>query len=304
MEFRILGPLEVLSDGQALDLGGQKQRALLALLLLEANRPVSRDRLIAALWEEEPTATAQKAIQVYVSPLRKLLGKERLLTRAPGYLLHAEADELDLAHFQRLQAEGKLHAALALWRAPALAEFAQRRFAQTEIARLEELRLACLEERLDANLAEGRQAEVVGELEALVREYPLRERLRELLLVALYRSGRQAEALAAYQDARAALVDELGIEPGKALRELHQAILRQDTALDVVPADEPATEAGRGVFVGREAEFAQLAAGVDDAPGGRGRLLFPLGEPRIGKSPPADQLTRRAPPPGGPNLVR
>src|SRR5437588_318041 len=294
MEFRILGPLEVLSDGQALDLGGQKQRALLALLLLEANRPVSRDRLIDALWEEEPTATAQKAIQVYVSQLRKLLGKERLLTRAPGYLLHAEADELDLTDFRRLQSEGKQRDALALWRAPALAEFAELRFAQTEIARLEELRLACLEERLDADLAEGRQAELVGELEALVREYPLRERLRELLLVALDRSGRQAEALAAYQDARAALVDELGIEPGKALRELHQAILRQDTALDVVPADEPATEAGRGVFVGREAEFAQLAAGLDDALEGRGRLFFLVGEPGIGKSRLADELTRRA----------
>jgi DNA-binding SARP family transcriptional activator len=294
MEFRILGPLEVLSNGQALDLGGQKQRALLALLLLEANKPVSRDRLIDALWEEEPTATAQKAIQVYVSQLRKLLGKERLLTRAPGYLLHAEADELDLAHFQRLHAEGKLHDALALWRAPALAEFAQQRFAQTEIARLEELRLACLEERLDADLAEGRQAELVGELEALVREYPLRERLRELLLVALYRSGRQAEALAGYQDARAALVEELGIEPGKALRELHQAILRQDPALVLTPADEPATDAGRGVFVGREAEFAQLAAGLDDALAGRGRLFFLVGEPGIGKSRLADELTRRA----------
>jgi DNA-binding SARP family transcriptional activator len=294
MEFRILGPLEVLSDGQALDLGGQKQRALLALLLLEANKPVSRDRLIDALWDEEPTATAQKAIQVYVSQLRKLLGKERLLTRAPGYLLHAEADELDLAHFQRLRAEGKLHDALALWRAPALAEFAQQRFAQTEIARLEELRLACLEERLDADLAEGRQAELVGELEALVREYPLRERLRELLLVALYRSGRQAEALAAYQDGRAALVDELGIEPGKTLRELHQAILRQDPALELTSVDEPATEAGRGVFVGRETEFAQLAAGLDDALAGRGRLFFLVGEPGIGKSRLADELIRRA----------
>jgi DNA-binding SARP family transcriptional activator len=294
MEFRILGPLEVLSDGQALDLGGQKQRALLALLLLEANKPVSRDRLIDALWEEEPTATAHKAIQVYVSQLRKLLGKERLLTRAPGYLLHAEADELDLAHFQRLQAEGKPRDALALWRAPALAEFAQQRFAQTEIARLEELRLACLEERLDADLAEGRQAELVGELEALVRENPLRERLRELLLVALYRSGRQAEALAAYQEARAALVDELGIEPGKALRELHQAILRQDPALDPSPADAPATESGRGIFVGREAEFAQLAAGLDDALAGRGRLFFLVGEPGIGKSRLADELIRRA----------
>jgi eukaryotic-like serine/threonine-protein kinase len=294
MEFRILGPLEVLSDGRALDLGGQKQRALLALLLLEANRPVSRDRLIDALWEEEPTATARKAIQVYVSQLRKLLGKERLLTRAPGYLLHTEADELDLARFQRLQAEGKLHDALALWRSPALAEFAQQRFAQTEIARLEELRLACLEERLDADLAEGRQAELVGELEALVRDYPLRERLRELLLVALYRSGRQAEALAAYQDARTALVDELGIEPGKALRELHQAILRQDPALDLVPADQPASETDRGIFVGREVEFRQLAAGLDDALAGRGRLFFLVGEPGIGKSRLADELIRRA----------
>ena len=294
MEFRILGPLEVLSDGQALDLGGQKQRALLALLLLEANKPVSRDRLIDALWEEEPTATAQKAIQVYVSQLRKLLGKERLLTRPPGYLLHAEADELDLAHFQRLQAEGKLRDALALWRAPALAEFAQQRFAQTEIARLEELRLTCLEERLDADLADGRQAELVGELEALVREYPLRERLRELLLVALYRSGRQAEALSAYQEARVALVDELGIEPGKSLRELHQAILRQDPALDLAPAAAPAAEAARGIFVGREAELAELVAGLDDAVAGRGRLFFLIGEPGIGKSRLADELIRDA----------
>src|SRR2546430_7411223 len=162
MEFRILGTLEGLWDGQGSDLGGQKQRALVALLPLEANKPVSRDRLIDALWEEEPTATAQKAIQVYVSQLRKLLGKERLLTRAPGYLLHAEADELDLAHFQRLQAEGKLHAALALWRAPALAEFAQRRFAQTEIAPPEEVRLACLEGRPAAPPAGGRRAGARG----------------------------------------------------------------------------------------------------------------------------------------------
>ena len=149
MEFRILGPLEVLSDGQALDLGGQKHRVLLALLLLEANRVVSRDRLIDALWEEEPPDTAVKALQVYISQLRKQLGKDRLETKAPGYLLRVEPDELDLARFQRLQAEGALRPALALWRGPPLADLAYQRFAQAEIARLEELRLACLEERIE-----------------------------------------------------------------------------------------------------------------------------------------------------------
>src|SRR6266536_796952 len=186
MEFRILGPLEVRANGEALELGGQKQRALLALLVLEANTPVSRERLIDALWEEDPTATAPKALQVYVSYLRKLLGQDRLLTRAPGYLLRADPDEVDLTRFRRLRAEGKLQDALALWRGPPLAEFAQLRFAQVEIARLEELRLACLEERIETDLAAGRQAELVSELEALVEEHPLRERLREQLLLALY----------------------------------------------------------------------------------------------------------------------
>ena len=178
MEFRILGPLEVLSDGQALDLGGQKHRVLLALLLLEANRVVSRDRLIDALWEEEPPETAVKALQVYISQLRKQLGKERLQTKAPGYLLRVEPDELDLARFRRLQEEGALRPALALWRGPPLADLGDQRFAQAEIARLEELRVVCLEERIEQDLARGRHAELVGELEALVKEHPLRERLR------------------------------------------------------------------------------------------------------------------------------
>src|SRR5437762_1817083 len=156
MEFRILGPLEVLSDGQVLDLGGQKQRALLALLLVEANRVVSIDRLIEALWEEEPPETAQKALQVYVSQLRKLLGRERLQTKAPGYLLRIEPDELDLARFRDLQEEGRLREALSLWRGPPLADFSYQRFAQPEISRLEALRLACLEERVEAELDQGR----------------------------------------------------------------------------------------------------------------------------------------------------
>src|SRR5712691_7002001 len=146
MEFRILGPLEVLTDGQAVELGGPKQRALLALLLLEANRVVSSDRLIDALWEDEPPETAQKALQVYVSQLRKLLGKERLQTRAPGYLLQVEEGDLDVQRFRQLVEQGEHHEALSLWRGPPLAEFAYQRFAQSEIARLEELRLAALEE--------------------------------------------------------------------------------------------------------------------------------------------------------------
>src|SRR2546423_6698122 len=144
MEFRILGPLEVTSDGRALDLGGHKQRTLLALLLLQANRVVSSDHLIDALWEEEPPGTASKALQVHVSQLRKVVGRDRLQTKAPGYLLRVEPDELDLARFERLHEEGRPHEALALWRGRALAEFAYHRFAQPEIARLEERRLLCL----------------------------------------------------------------------------------------------------------------------------------------------------------------
>jgi DNA-binding SARP family transcriptional activator len=292
MEFRILGPLEVLADGHGVDLGGRKQRALLALLLFEANRSVSRERLIDALWEDEPTATAAKALQVYVSQLRKLLGKERLSTQPTGYLLRVDPGELDLERFIRLRDAGKLRDALALWRGPPVAEFGRARFARAEIARLEEFRLGCLEERLEADLTEGRHAEVVGELEALVREHPLRERLRVLLLLALYRSGRQAEALAAYQGARHMLVNELGIEPGKALRELQQAILRQDPSLEPSDAGEQPSE--RGVFVGRDSELAQLFDGLEDAIAGRGRLFLLVGEPGIGKSRLAEEAIRRA----------
>src|ERR687887_2553119 len=230
MEFRVLGPLEVLEDGRQIEIGGAKQRALLAILLLHANEVVSTDRLIDALWEEAPPETAQKALQVYISQLRKTLGKERLETKAPGYRLRIAQDELDLARFQRL-AEEHPREALALWRGQPLAEFAYQRFAQAEIARLEELRLECLERRIEEDLEQGRHAALVGELERLVREHPLRERLRAQLMLALYRSGRQAEALEAYQDARRALTEELGIQPSHELRDLQRAILAQDVAL-------------------------------------------------------------------------
>ena len=293
MEFRILGPFEVVTDGRPLTLGGFKQRALLALLLLEANRVVSRDALIDALWEEEPPATVHKSLQVYVSQLRAVLGRERLETRPPGYLLRVEPEELDVARFQALREQGRPEEALALWRGPPLAEFAQLRFAQPELARLEELHIACREERAEHELARGRHTELAPELEALVKQHPLRERLRRQLMLALYRCGRQADALDAYRQARAALVDELGIEPGRELRELHQAILEQDPKLDLAAAPTAAGRTG-SPFVGRAAELAALAGALDDAFDGRGRLCLLVGEPGIGKSRLAEEVIAAA----------
>jgi DNA-binding SARP family transcriptional activator/Fe2+ transport system protein FeoA len=293
VEFRILGPLEVIADGEPLDLGGRKQRAVLAMLLIEANRVVSTDRLIEALWDEAPPETAPKAVQVYVSQLRKVVGKERLETKAPGYRLRVEPDELDLGRFLELQSEAKFGEALSLWRGGPLADFAYDRFARAEIERLVELRLACLEERTEQELARGRHAELVGELEALVREYPLRERLRAQLMVALYRSGRQAEALEVYQSARRMLVEELGIEPGRSLRDLHQAVLRQDAELESLSRGEvggAGSEETAGAFVGREAELHELLAGLEEALAGHGRLIVLHGEPGIGKSRLAEEL--------------
>lgn len=248
MEFRLLGPLEVVDRERLLSLGGVKQRSLLAILLLHANQVVSSDRLIDELWRDAPPATAAKSIQVYVSRLRKELGDGRLSTQAPGYVLHVDSSELDLTRFEQLMREAskadarsaaqKLRQALALWRGPALADLAYEPFAQTETARLEELRLAAIEERIDTDLATGRHAELVGELEALVAQHPLRERLRCQLMLALYRSSRQAEALHAYQVARRELSDELGLEPSEELQKLERAILQHDAALDL-SADTP-----------------------------------------------------------------
>src|SRR3954451_23915573 len=187
MEFRLLGPLEVVEHDRGLVLGGGRPRALFAVLLLHANELVSVDRLIDGLWGESPPATAGKIVQVYVSRLRKQLGEGRLVTRPPGYLLRVAPEELDLARFERLVAEARhqdaaaasatLRAALALWRGPPLADLAYERFAQAEIVRLEELRWAALELRIDADLASGRAPELVGELESLIAAHPLRERL-------------------------------------------------------------------------------------------------------------------------------
>jgi DNA-binding SARP family transcriptional activator len=298
MEFRILGPLEVRAEGgRTLDFAG-KQRALLAVLLLNANEAVSTDRLIEDLWDGDPPETAAKALQVYVSQLRKLLGRDRLQTKTPGYLLRVETGELDADRFQRLQEEGKLQEALALWRGSPLSDFADERFAQTEIARLEELRLACIEERIEQDLADGRHADVVGELEALVAQHPLRERLRAQLMLALYRSRRQAEALDAYQAARRTLVEELGIDPSPELQELERRILRQDASLELEPrAPAPADSSTRhaaGTFVAREWELATLEAGLEDALAGRGRLFLLVGEAGIGKSRLADEFAARA----------
>ena len=242
LEFRILGPLEVAADGEPLQLSGQKQRALLALLLLDANRVVSTDRIVDALWGAEPPRTAATSLQNFVSQLRKLLGSDVVVTKPPGYQLRIEPEQLDLERFTRLVEESraeppaeraaKLRRALALWRGPALADLGFEAFAQQEIGRLEELRLAALEDRVEAELEAGRHSDLVGELEAFADEHPLRERLRSHLMLALYRSGRQAEALQIYHDTRRVLVDELGIEPSPTLQQLHGAILRQDPRLE------------------------------------------------------------------------
>jgi DNA-binding SARP family transcriptional activator len=294
MEFRILGPLEVVSDGRALELTAAKQRALLAALLLDPNNVVSTDRLIDALWEDDPPDSPQKALQVHVSGLRKVVGKGRLETRGAGYALVLGEDELDLFEFQRLRELGRPAEALMLWRGSPLSDFGYQRFAQAEIARLEDLRLVCLEERIDQDLGAGRQAELTGELERLVKEHPLRERLRGQLMLALYRSGRQAEALETYQQTRATLVEELGIEPSRELRELHQAILNQDPALDRAPSRAADPDSTRRTLVGRERELSQLLEGLDDAFAGCGRLFLLVGEPGIGKSRLADELIAQA----------
>ena len=245
MEYRVLGPLEALGSEGPLPLGGAKQRALLALLLLNANHVVSRERLIDELWGEEPPETAVTSVQVYVSRLRKLLPDGSLVTRPPGYVLEVEPENVDLIRFERLVKEGRaalaagdpVHAAdtireaIGLWRGPALAEFAAEPFAQIEGGRLEDLRLAALEERIDADLQLGRHGELTGELEVLITSHPHRERLRAQLMLALYRAGRQSEALDVYRDLRATL-DELGIEPGESLQRLERQILNHDPEID------------------------------------------------------------------------
>jgi DNA-binding SARP family transcriptional activator len=332
VDLRILGPFELqLADGEPLALGGLRQRALLAVLALNANEVVATDRLVDELWGVDTPSTAVHTIQVFVSRLRRGLdgASDRLITRPPGYVLELDVQEVDAGRCDRLCADARaalaagqpadaeplLEDALRLWRGPPLAEFTYEPFAQGAIARLDELRVSCREELIDAKLALGRHATVVPELEALVHEHPFRERPRGQLMLALYRCGRQADALDAYQQARRVLVDKLAVEPSLALRILEQGILRQDPALAAPssqsgqpPLDStirrprtgpaPSARSGRhdlsvatasrdasaSPLVGRATERTILRAALADAIDGRPSLVFVTGEVGIGKS--------------------
>src|ERR687885_1367002 len=235
MQFRILGPLEVHDDSRPIALGGPKQRALLGVLLLHAKESISSERLVDELWGDRPPARAHKLVQGYVSGLRKLLGPARVVTRSPGYLVRVEAGELDALRFDRLVAEARaaeepqlraerLREALELWRGAALADLRLEGFAAREAERLDELRLAALLDRIEVDLELGHHAELVGELETLVAAHPLQERFRALLMLALYRSGRQADALELYRATRKLLADELGLDPSPELQRLERLV--------------------------------------------------------------------------------
>ena len=248
VDYRILGPLEVVDENRPVALGGPKQRSLLALLLLRANEVVATETLIDRLWGERPPSTAAKVVQVQIWRLRRALGPDALVTRPPGYMLQVGTDEFDLARFEQLVGDArgaepavaaeKLREALALWRGTPLADLAHEDFA-TEVARLEELRLVALEQRMEADLALGRHDELVPDLEALVAEHPYRERIHGQLMLALYRSGRQTDALERFQALRRLLDEELGLEPGEQLKQLQKAILAHDTSLDAPARAEP-----------------------------------------------------------------
>ena len=319
IEFRLLGPLEVWRGGRQLAIGGAKPRTLLAMLLLHAGEAVSTDRLIDALWGECPPPTAANALQAHVAALRRALEPDRasrgadgiLVTRAPGYLLRVAANELDVERFERLVVEGRdalapaaaarlLREALGLWRGPALADFVFESFAQTEAARLEEVRLAALEDRLEADLALGRHAEVVPELDGLVAEHPLRERLAGQLMLALYRCGRQADASRVFHATRSRLVKELAMEPEPSLRRLLQRVLEHDPTLDW-SAPNGATVHGANAeapvhnlpaeltsFVGRERELEELRSLLRE-----GRLLTLTGAGGSGKTRLALRVARQ-----------
>ena len=245
VDYRLLGPLEALVDGRAAELGPPRHRCVLVLLLTQPNTVVPVHHIVDELWGDDPPASAVNLVQGAVSQLRKVLGKDTIATRGSGYALRVEPDALDLQRFERLAQAGsmaldddrpeealaELSEALSLWRGPALADLADEALVLSVASRLEELRLLARERRLEAELALGRHADVLADIRALVAEHPLRERVHGLLMVALYRCGRQADALEAYRVARAALVEELGISPGPALQELEGQILRQDPDL-------------------------------------------------------------------------
>ena len=307
MEYRILGSLDVRDDrGVALPLGGVRERSLLAILLLHPNEPVPTDRVVDELWGEDPPKAAVKTVQVYMSRLRKLLGAQTIRSRPGGYMLCVDPGAIDLDRFEHLAREGRraleagdaataaarLGEALALWRGAPLSDFAYEPFAQAHTVRLEELRLAALEDRIEADLCCGRTSELVSELSSLAARHPLRERLRAQLMLALYRSGRQVDALDVFRDTRAALVEELGIEPSRELQELERAILNHDRSLER-PQARPAPRAP-GIFVGRDVELGTLLGALEEAQAGRGCVCLVSGEPGIGKSRLADEIAAHA----------
>jgi DNA-binding SARP family transcriptional activator len=260
-QFRLLGPLEAIADGRPIGLPGGKPSALLARLLLDADRVVSVEALVDSLWGERAPPSAQKVLQVYVSQLRKVLGAVQIETLAPGYLVRIERDEHDLGRFEALAEAARdttdavrrvelLDEALSLWRGTPLAEFREEPFAAPAARRLDELRLRAVEQRIEAQLELGQHARLIGELEALVEQEPLREWPRRQLMLALYRSGRQAEALECYREGRSLLVDELGIEPSPKLQELERAILRHDPGLDGSEARRAGPAHGSVICVG------------------------------------------------------
>src|SRR3954451_6687609 len=317
MNFEILGPLRVTDDNEReLAVGGSKRAALLAVLILRPNEVVSTDRLIDDLWDGRPPATAAKTLQVHMSRLRHALaagrngdGGDAIVTRGTGYVLEVDPTHIDAERFKQLVTQGcsalvegaharasnRLRAALALWRGDPLADFTYSSFAQDAIARLDGLRTVALESAVEAELALGRHAELIPELKALVKRHPLSEHLRGQLMLALYRAGRQAEALGVYRAGRRVLVDQLGIEPGNELRELERAILAQDPALTAPAPQAPrrrpqAENSSRGTLVGYERELGALEDVLEQALAGEGQLALLAGEPGVGKSRLADEL--------------
>jgi WD40 repeat protein/DNA-binding SARP family transcriptional activator len=302
LEIRVLGRVDALVDGHPLPLGGSKQRAVLAILALRANRTVSTDELIDGLWGERPPASAAKNVQLYVSRLRKVLREgdsgAEIVTRGRGYELRLAPDALDASRFERLieQASrearqggvnGTARAALALWGGAPLADVSEEPFAAAEVRRLEELHLRATELAIDAELAAGRHSEVIGSLEVLIAEHPWRERFYAQGMLALYRAGRQTQALELFRRARQVLIEEIGAEPGPELRELHQAVLQQDPALDATPAVEELPrqlDGGCPLLAGRERELRWLGDRWAEAGDGRVRVALVDGPAGIGKT--------------------
>ena len=323
MQIRVLGHLEVTVDDRPVVLGGPKQRAVLAMLGLEANRTVTADRLAEGLWGEEPPASAGKMVQNYVWRLRHALpddGGAAILTHGRGYELRIDPELVDVRRLERLRGRGEPRRHRAAipgtrrakrWRCSAGSRsrtWRTSRSPTSEIPRLEGLRETAAGLAIDADLASGRHLEVIGEIEALLARNPLRERLHAQRMLALYRCGRQAEALESYQHARRTLVDEIGVEPGPELRRLHEAILRQDPALDVKPA---AVELPRELdaadappLIGRDGELRRLRVRWQRAAGGAGALVALAGGARHGQDPHRRRARIRGPPRGRPGPLR